>query len=106
MRVDLSSFDYSKEEFKSLFTAAKIDQPKKSKLSDDSGDGKKKAVQIIDAKRVMNGGIVLARLKINYDKIASQFTMMEAGSLDASQLQTLQKFLPSDEEVMSLQKYA
>ena len=59
-------------EFESLFTET-LDpsQKKKKKASADNDAAKpKKSVQVIEGKRGMNGGIILARLKMDFKELA------------------------------------
>jgi hypothetical protein len=67
--IKMDKLNYDVKEFEDLFTesADPADQKKEKK-----GPAKaaKKLVQVIEGKRDMNGGIVLARLKTEYSKIA------------------------------------
>jgi cellulose biosynthesis protein BcsQ len=67
--IRMDKLNYDVKEFEDLFTesADPADQKKEKK-----GPAKaaKKLVQVIEGKRDMNGGIVLARLKTEYSKIA------------------------------------
>jgi Subunit CCDC53 of WASH complex len=74
--ISLLSFDSM--EFNELFTepiVANANQQQRSKsIIASVADVKpkpKRAVQVIDVKRSMNGGIVLARLRLEYEKIAT-----------------------------------
>ena len=70
-KVSMSHLNYDVKEFEDLFTesAEPADKKKKEKAKS-SAVTTKKAVQVIDGKRSMNGGIILVRLRMNYDKIA------------------------------------
>jgi hypothetical protein len=76
-RMQMSQLKYDEKEFADLFTESadlastaniKSDKQNKSKA--------KKSVQVIDGKRSMNGGIILARLKMEYGKIAEMVDHM------------------------------
>jgi len=68
--VRMDSLNYDVKEFEDLFTesADPADRNQKKKTKTDSKQ--KKSVQVIDGKRSMNGGIVLARMKVEYSVIA------------------------------------
>lgn len=68
-RVEMGNLDYDQKEFEELFTEsaeANVKQKKKAPAKKEA----KKAVQAIDPKRSMNGGIVLSRIKTDRAKIA------------------------------------
>ena len=70
--VDMEKLKIDTSEFESLFTET-LDpsQKKKKKASADSDAAKpKKSVQVIEGKRGMNGGIILARLKMDFLDLA------------------------------------
>ena len=70
--VNLEKLDYDTNEFESLFTES-LDPAHKKTDSQRIGKDKpkqKKSVQVIDGKRGMNGGIILARLKMNFKEMA------------------------------------
>jgi len=65
------SLKFDQDEFESLFTDTSSSTDKKKAISDKSAVKKqKKSVQVIDAKRGMNGGIILARLKVDFPVLA------------------------------------
>lgn len=70
-KVSMSHLNYDVKEFEDLFTesADPVDKAKKKKAKESAAPAKK-AVQVIDGKRSMNGGIILLRLKMDYGKIA------------------------------------
>lgn len=70
--VNLEKLDYDANEFESLFTESLDPSQKKADLQKRQTDGpkQKKSVQVIDGKRGMNGGIILARLKMNFKEMA------------------------------------
>jgi hypothetical protein len=77
--VDMEKLAYDQSEFESLFTESTNPADKKKKEVKPgaaSSSGKKKNVQVIDGKRSMNGGIILARLKLPYSKIADMVNIM------------------------------
>jgi hypothetical protein len=69
-RLQMSQLKYDEKEFADLFTESADPTEKKKAKSGKEAKKVKKAVQVIDGKRSMNGGIILARLKIDYKKIA------------------------------------
>ena len=68
--VKMDKLKYDVKEFEELFTesADPADRDKKKKAKADSKQ--KKSVQVIDGKRSMNGGIILARIKMSHDEMA------------------------------------
>ena len=107
--LDMEKLSYDRAEFDSLFTESTdpADKKKKAGAKQQSSNKKKKKeqVQVIDGKRSMNGGIVLARLKMSYERIAEMVNEMDAGAFDGTQLKALKEFLPTDEERTSLQGF-
>ena len=75
-RVSMDDFEYNEKEFLSLFTALKSDSPRKNSKNSECKDGKKRTQQVIDRKRVMNGGIVLARLKLSFEDMKAQISAL------------------------------
>jgi hypothetical protein len=69
----MTKLHYDQKEFEDLFTESADPKDKKTKKTEKTA---KKLVQVIDAKRSMNGGIILARLKIDYSRIAEIVTKM------------------------------
>ena len=59
-------------EFESLFTETldPSQKRKKTESSRSSSDRQKKSVQVIEGKRGMNGGIILARIKLDFEELA------------------------------------
>ena len=74
--VMMDNLNYDIKEFEDLFTesADPADRKKNKKTKTDSKQ--KKSVQVIDGKRSMNGGIVLARMKVEYSVIAKAVNEM------------------------------
>lgn len=76
-KFDFESLKVDQEEFESLFTDTSNSADKKKVVSDKPKEVKqKKSVQVIDAKRGMNGGIILARIKVEYTVLAEMVTEM------------------------------
>jgi hypothetical protein len=74
---DFESLKIDQNEFESLFTDTSNPDDKKKKAVDKPAVSKqKKSVQVIDAKRGMNGGIILARLKIEFTALAEMVNNM------------------------------
>ena len=74
---DFDSLKVDKDEFKSLFTDTSNPGDKKHAAKEKPAASKqKKSVQVIDAKRGMNGGIILARIKIEFPVLAKMVTEM------------------------------
>lgn len=80
--IDMEKLSYDTTEFENLFTESTNPADKKKKAAapgagaGGGGSKKKEAVQIVDGKRSMNGGIILARVKIPYPKIADMVNIM------------------------------
>ena len=74
---DFDSLKIDQDEFESLFTDTSNPADKKKAANDKPAASKqKKSVQVIDAKRGMNGGIILARLKIEFSVLAEMVNNM------------------------------
>lgn len=73
---DFESLKVDQAEFESLFTDTSKPGEKKKEAANPSASKQKKSVQVIDAKRGMNGGIILARLKIEFSVLADMVTEM------------------------------
>ena len=75
--IDFESLKIDQDEFESLFTDTSNPADKKKVPRDKPGEPKqKKSVQAIDAKRGMNGGIVLARIKVEFEVLAEMVAGM------------------------------
>lgn len=72
----MDKLSYDEKEFAALFTESTDPGDKKSKSKAKDTTKPKKSVQVIDGKRSMNGGIILARLKMDYSKIADMVDQM------------------------------
>jgi hypothetical protein len=68
-RVEMENLDYDQKEFEELFTESAEANAKQKKKAPAKKEAKK-AVQAIDPKRSMNGGIVLSRIKTDREKVA------------------------------------
>jgi heat shock protein HspQ len=70
--VTMDNLTFDPKEFEDLFTesADPAEQQKKKAAAESASAKKKKVVDIISGKRSMNGGIILARLKVEYAQIA------------------------------------
>ena len=76
--IQMDKLKYDNKEFENLFTDTSDPTAKKKKAASTSGDKskQKKSVQIIDGKRGMNGGIILARIKISFSDLAKTVILM------------------------------
>jgi hypothetical protein len=101
--VAMDKLNYDHKEFEELFTesADPTDQKKKKTPQNEV----KKLVQVIDPKRSMNGGIVLARMKTDHKKIAEYVDRMEHGKFDSTQLKALKEYLADADERRGLIAY-
>ena len=74
----MQNLTYDSTEFENLFTDTT--DPKKKKANEEKksegASKQKKSVQFVDGKRGMNGGIVLARIKLTYVQMASMVDEM------------------------------
>lgn len=73
---DFDSLKVDQAEFESLFTDTSKPGDKDKEAAKPSAAKQKKSVQVIDAKRGMNGGIILARLKIDFSVLAEMVAGM------------------------------
>jgi hypothetical protein len=76
--VVMDKLKYDPKEFENLFTESTnpADKKKAAASSGDKSKQAKKSVQVIEGKRSMNGGIILARLKMEYPQIAEMVDAM------------------------------
>lgn len=74
----MDKLKYDPKEFENLFTESTnpADKKKVATSSGDKSKQSKKSVQVIEGKRSMNGGIILARLKMEYSQIAEMVDAM------------------------------
>jgi Formin Homology 2 Domain len=76
-RVQMSRLNYDAKEFADLFTeSADGDAEARQKEKLRKEPKAKKSVQVIDGKRSMNGGIILLRLRMDYQTIAGMVNKM------------------------------
>lgn len=66
------------KEFENLFTESSnpAEKKKQARSGGEKSSKQKKSIQVIDGKRDMNGGIILARLKLEYSKLANMVDRM------------------------------
>lgn len=103
---DFESLNIDHDEFESLFTDTSNPTDKKKVASEKPKESKqKKSVQVIDAKRGMNGGIILARIKTEFSVLADMVNEMDCGKLDDTQLKALREFLPTKDEKFAIDGY-
>lgn len=76
--VNMDELKYDPKEFENLFTESSnpAEARKKAAARKEKSKQQKKSVQVIEGKRSMNGGIILARLKMEYSKIAEMVDIM------------------------------
>ncbi len=67
--IAMDKLNYDEKEFEDLFTES-ADPADQKNIKKETKKEEKKLVQVIDPKRSMNGGIVLARLKTEHSQIA------------------------------------
>lgn len=104
--VEMDKLKYDQKEFENLFTeSSNPADRKKAAARKDKSKQQKKAVQVIDGKRSMNGGIILARLKMKYSTIAEMVDVMDSGKFDSTQLSALKEFLPNQDEQKALEAF-
>jgi len=93
-------------EFDSLFVSrASPESKKKTPKASHTPPKKKASVQVISGKRGMNGGIVLARIRVPYAEIAGAIDCMKEGVLTPEQLANLRECLADRDETRGLQDY-
>lgn len=76
--LEMEKLTYDPKEFEILFTESTnpAEKKKEAEARGGSASKKKENVQLIDGKRSMNGGIILARLKMSYAQIAGMVNIM------------------------------
>lgn len=98
--------ELDQEEFNRLFVESKDGKKEESELQKNEKKAKKSAtVHVIDMKRVQNGGISLARIKLNYEEIREKILKLDDSELSIEQLMALSEFLPTTEETKKLLSY-
>ena len=70
-----------------------------------TGGGGRNVVQVIDPKRANNGGIILARLRMSYDDMATAVDAMDETAMSANQARGVIEYMPTLEERRSLREY-
>jgi hypothetical protein len=100
--VTIKSIDIDEDEFLDLFQAEigtvhtkKVQTKKKMGVS----------VRVIDPKRANNGGITLARLKLNHDEMVCAIDRMEDQLFTEGQIENVIEYLPTKEEQEKLDLY-
>lgn len=91
-------------EFNQLFVES-VDSSSKSTVKKSLETTKKTKINLIDAKRGQNAGIALARLKLPYEDIRRRVEVMSDDAFSTDQLQSLQEYLPTIDEVAVLKSY-
>lgn len=85
--VVMDDLKYDPKEFENLFTeSSNPADKKKAAARKEKSKQSKKSVQVIEGKRSMNGGIILARLKMKYSKIAEMVDVMYVAMLSLSRV--------------------
>jgi hypothetical protein len=72
---------------------------------DNEASKKKNAVKVIDPKRANNGGIILARLKLTYEEMATAIDSLDDSLMTAEQMQGILEYIPTKEEKHALRTY-
>ncbi|KAL7538804.1 hypothetical protein ACHAXR_008805 [Thalassiosira sp. AJA248-18] len=95
------------EEFEGLFSQLIDAEEEKKKKDAKEASSKKpaKTVKVIDSKRGFNGDIILKKIKVAPEEVASMIDSMDCGSLDPTALKSLYEFMPTDEERKGLADY-
>lgn len=103
---DTVNFVHDTKELESLFTQRFVNKASTNEQTPHfKSKSTKQSVKVIDAKRGMNGDIILKKLKLNPTQVTSMVDRLEFEGLDADSLRSLYDFLPSDEEIKGLTKY-
>ncbi|KDO32523.1 hypothetical protein SPRG_03000 [Saprolegnia parasitica CBS 223.65] len=91
------------DEIESLFFAKADSKTKKAAAKPLA---RKQAVTLVDGKRAMNAAIALARIKLTYAQVAAAIGSLDACGLTLEQLVTINEYLPTDDEVNVVTRYA
>ena len=104
--LQLVGLDVDNEEFANLFTSPinKEAAPKKE-TKPDAKKNKNQKVQLIDGRRRMNGSILLAKFKVDYNVLAKQVNAMEYVKAEANELRGMMQLLPTKDESLALRSY-
>ncbi|DAZ98813.1 TPA: hypothetical protein N0F65_000969 [Lagenidium giganteum] len=95
-------FDMDMDELESLFfanTDKKKSQPQARSLK------RKQTVTLIDGKRAMNAGILLARVKLSYSEVSTAVMTLTPNGMTLEQLMGINEFLPTPEEIATVKQY-
>ncbi|KAL7530961.1 hypothetical protein ACHAXR_003771, partial [Thalassiosira sp. AJA248-18] len=106
--VQLVGLDVDNEEFASLFTSPlnKSAAPKKDSSSNAKKPlSSKQKVQLIDARRRMNGSILLTKFKVDYKVLAKQVDNMEYIEAEGNEVRGMMQLLPTKDESLALRSY-
>jgi hypothetical protein len=95
--------DLDEAEFNQLFVDDVKEDDKKKKAPSESQ--KKKKICLIDMKRGQNAGIALARVKIPFIDLRAKISVMDDADLTIEQLQNLQEYLPTFDEIKILKAF-
>ena len=75
--ITMKDLKFDEKEFEELFTdQGKPTQKKKQSGGKSKKEEKKKSVSVIEGKRAMNGGIILARIKVSFQEVAERVNNM------------------------------
>lgn len=101
---EMMSIEIDETEFTKLFQA-EIKSTPTAAQSGNSGSSSRNAVQVIDPKRANNGGIILARLRMSYDDMATIVDNVDETKMTANQVQGIIEYMPTPTERKSLRAY-
>jgi Formin Homology 2 Domain/Subunit CCDC53 of WASH complex len=89
-------------EFNQLFVESG-DEPKvQEKPNKPAAEQKKQRINLIDMKRGQNGGIALARIRLEFEEVKQKIMVMDDKVFTTDQLISLKEFLPTHEEADKL----
>ena len=105
--LQLVGLDIDNEEFANLFTSPITTEAASKKKSnpDVKKNSSKQKVQLIDSRRRMNGSILLAKFKVDYNALAKQVNTMEYVKAEANELRGMMQLLPTKDESLALRSY-
>jgi hypothetical protein len=105
--IQLVGLDIDNEEFANLFTSPINNEAasKKEANNDTKKIPSKQKVQLIDSRRRMNGSILLAKFKVDYNLLAKQVNAMEYVQAEANELRGMMQLLPTKDESLALRSY-
>ena len=104
VQSEVGGISIDEDEFEDLFQA---ELKASNVIKTPSSESKKKGAQVrvIDTKRANNGGIILARVKLTHDQMATAVDRIDASTLTAEQIENVIEYLPTKEERDALEKY-